>query len=140
MVVHRRDDPRTSITDLLTAVRECEENQENNRRSRRLEYARSYPPSTSRPSYGGPPNDNRPQEPSRQNNRYPPRQDKTVAIHAANVEAGPVAGEGDYQPPYTDHEQREWGEDAELELYTEFYAAAVRLADDTERRDNRCFN
>ena len=33
MVVHKRDDPTISITDLLSAVRECEENQENNRRN-----------------------------------------------------------------------------------------------------------
>ena len=31
MVVHKRDDPSVSITKLLVAVRECEENQENNR-------------------------------------------------------------------------------------------------------------
>ena len=30
MVVHKRDDPNVSITKLLVAVRECEENQENN--------------------------------------------------------------------------------------------------------------
>ena len=30
MVVHKRDDPSVSITKLLVAVRECEENQENN--------------------------------------------------------------------------------------------------------------
>ena len=31
MVVHKRDDPTIGTTDLLSAVRECEENQENNR-------------------------------------------------------------------------------------------------------------
>ena len=30
MVVHKRDDPSVSIMKLLVAVRECEENQENN--------------------------------------------------------------------------------------------------------------
>ena len=30
MVVHKRDDPSMSITKLLIAMRECEENQENN--------------------------------------------------------------------------------------------------------------
>ena len=30
MVVHKRDDPSMSITKLLVAIRECEENQENN--------------------------------------------------------------------------------------------------------------
>ena len=34
MVVHKRDDPTVGTTDLLSAVRECEENQENNRRNR----------------------------------------------------------------------------------------------------------
>ena len=34
MVVHKRDDPTVGTADLLSAVRECEENQENNRRNR----------------------------------------------------------------------------------------------------------
>ena len=51
MVVHKKDDPTVDTTDLLSAVRECEENQENNRRNRRADYAKSYPPFTSRPSY-----------------------------------------------------------------------------------------
>ena len=34
MVVHKRDDLTIGTTDLLSAVRECEENQENNRRNR----------------------------------------------------------------------------------------------------------
>ena len=46
MVVHKRDDPNISITQLLVAVRECEENQENNRCNRCVEYAKAYPPST----------------------------------------------------------------------------------------------
>ena len=33
MVVHKKDDPTVGTTDLLSAVRECEENQENNRRN-----------------------------------------------------------------------------------------------------------
>ena len=51
MVMHRRDDPTISITNLLSAVRECEENQENNRRNCRADYAKAYPPSHSRPAY-----------------------------------------------------------------------------------------
>ena len=51
MVVHKRDDPTISITDLLSAVRECEENQESNRRNRRADYAKAYPPSHSCPAY-----------------------------------------------------------------------------------------
>ena len=56
------------------------------------------------------------------------------------MDAGPSTAEGKYQASYVDYDQREWGEDPELELYTNFYAAAVRLADDTERRDNHCYN
>ena len=51
MVVHKRDDPTISITDLLSTVRECEENQENNRHNHRADYAKAYPPSHSRPAY-----------------------------------------------------------------------------------------
>ena len=51
MVMHKRDDPTISITDLLSAVRECEENQENNRRNCRADYAKAYPPSHSHPAY-----------------------------------------------------------------------------------------
>ena len=50
MVVHKKDDPTVGTTDLLSAVRKCEENQEN-RRNRRADYAKTYPPSTSLPSY-----------------------------------------------------------------------------------------
>ena len=65
MVVHKKDDPTVGTTDLLSAVCECEENQENNRRNRRADYAKTYPPSTSRPSY----RDNRDH---RDNARVPP--------------------------------------------------------------------
>ena len=44
MVIHKRDDPQTSITHLLIAVRECEENEAQHRRSRQAEYAKAYPP------------------------------------------------------------------------------------------------
>ena len=49
MVVHKRDDPQTSITHLLIAMCECEENEAQHHRSRRVEYAKAYPPSTSKP-------------------------------------------------------------------------------------------
>ena len=48
MVVHKRDDPGVSIMKLLGTVRECKENQENNQCNRRAEYAKAYPPSTTR--------------------------------------------------------------------------------------------
>ena len=44
MVVHKRDDPQTSITHLLITVCECEENEAQHRRSRQAEYAKAYPP------------------------------------------------------------------------------------------------
>ena len=52
MVVHKKDDPTVGTTDLLSAIRECEENQENNRHNRRADYAKTYPPSTSHPATG----------------------------------------------------------------------------------------
>ena len=51
MVVHKKDNPTVGTTDLLSAVRKCEENQENNRRNLRADYAKAYLPSTSCPSY-----------------------------------------------------------------------------------------
>ena len=51
MVVHKRDDPTIGTTDLLSAVRECEENQENNRHNCRVDYAKAYLPSHSHPTY-----------------------------------------------------------------------------------------
>ena len=51
MVMHKRYDPTIGTTDLLSAIRECEENQENNRRNCQAEYAKAYPPSHSRPTY-----------------------------------------------------------------------------------------
>ena len=51
MVMHKRDDPMIGTTDLLSAVRKCEENQENNRRNCRAEYAKAYPPSHSHSTY-----------------------------------------------------------------------------------------
>ena len=51
MVVHKQDDPQASITQLLIAVCECEENEAQHRRSRRAEYTKAYPPSMSKPPY-----------------------------------------------------------------------------------------
>ena len=51
MVLHKRDNPTISITDLLSAVSECEENQENNRRNCRADYVKAYLPSHSHPAY-----------------------------------------------------------------------------------------
>ena len=43
MVIHKQDDPQTSITHLLITVWECEENEAQHHRSRRAEYAKAYP-------------------------------------------------------------------------------------------------
>ena len=51
MVVHKQDDPRVSITQLLIIVCECKENKAQHHRSHCAEYAKAYPPSTSRPPY-----------------------------------------------------------------------------------------
>ena len=51
MVVHKQDDPQASITQLLIIVHECEENEAHHHRSRKVEYAKAYPPSTSKPPY-----------------------------------------------------------------------------------------
>ena len=51
MVVHKRDDPQASITQLLIAVCECEENEAQHHRSRWAEYTKAYPPSMSKPPY-----------------------------------------------------------------------------------------
>ena len=48
MVVHKQDDPRVNITQLLAAIRECEENQENNWHNHHAEDAKVYLPSTTR--------------------------------------------------------------------------------------------
>ena len=47
-----------------------------------------------------------------------------------------------YLPPYVDYDNPdELGQgDPELTLYTQFYKAAVQLADNAERRDGRCHN
>ena len=48
----------------------------------------------------------------------------------------------DYLPPYVNYDNPDELEqgDPELTLYTQFYKAAVQLADNAERRDGRCHN
>ena len=43
MVIHKQDDPQTSITHLLITMQECEENEAQYHRSRPAEYAKAYP-------------------------------------------------------------------------------------------------
>ena len=48
LVSHMKDDPFKSTLDLFNSVRECEENEENSRRSWRADNARVYPTAVSR--------------------------------------------------------------------------------------------
>ena len=66
-----------------------------------------------------------------------------VTVHAMHPEPDVhVQVNDDYLPPYVDYnnpDELEQG-DPELTLYTQFYKAAVQLADDAERRDGCCHN
>ena len=51
-----------------------------------------------------------------------------------------IQAEEDYIPQYIDYDYPvQDRDDAEFTFYTEVYAAAIRMADDTERQDNHCF-
>ena len=78
MVVHKRDDPSVSITKLLVTMRECEENQENNRQTRRAEYAKAYPPSTTR-------NDYHDRDQNNQSKAVPQNQGQTIIARITGV-------------------------------------------------------
>ena len=150
MVVHKKDDPTVGMTDLLSAVCECEENQENNRHNRRADYAKTYPPSTSCPSY----RDNRdhhdnarvpPPAPSGQNRyRHDNRHtDRNVPIRAAQVELKheyDYRDEGDYVPEYVDYDQSLDQDDVDLTFATDMWARAAERADGLERKTEKCFN
>ena len=144
MVVHKHDNPDVTITQLLTAVWECEENEENNRCNRWAEYAKAYPPSSmSRPMYSierANPH-NMPMVPQVQG--WYGRQEKGhVPIYAAHVEPvqGTAVNEG-YALLYANYDDTDSGRDIEYEFYADFYATTVvQMADDTECCENRCFN
>ena len=52
-----------------------------------------------------------------------------------------IEAEEDYIPPYIDYDNAPQDrDDVELTFHTEVYAAAIRMADDTEQRDNCCYN
>ena len=139
MVIHKRDDPQTSITHLLIAVRECEENEAQHHRSRWAEYAKAYPPSTSKPPYrinNTDPHQWRLDNSHQDQTRYC-RQDNNcpnVTIHAAQVEpAMEIEAEEVYIPLYIDYNNAPQDrDDVELTFYTDVYVAAIRMADDTE--------
>ena len=140
MVVHKQDDPQTSITHLLIAMCKCEENEAQHRRSRWAEYAKAYPPSMSKPPYRTNKTDphqcmpdNNHQDQVRycwQDNNNSPN----ITIHAAQVEpAMEIQAEEDYIPLYIDYDNTPHDrDDIEMTFYTEVYAAAIRMADDTE--------
>ena len=147
MVVHKRDDPTVGTTDLLSTVRECEENLENNRRNRRAEYAKAYPPSHSRPTYHSnqrvaaaspapapPPNGNRYQNDNR-------CQDRNVPIYAAQVEPNyHYQVDEECIPDYINYDLPLDQEDEELTFATEMCNIAICKADTIERQSGKCFN
>ena len=46
-----------------------------------------------------------------------------------------------YIPPYINYDNTPQDrDDVEMTFYTEVYVAIIRMADDTERRDNHCYN
>ena len=148
MVVHKKDNPTVGTTDLLSAVRECEENQENNRRNRWADYAKTYLPSTSRPSYRDNHHNNArvpppvPTGPNqyRHDNRHT---DRNVPMRAAQVEPEheyDYRVEGDYIPEYADYNQSLDQDDVDLTFATDMWAIAAERADGLERKTRKCFN
>ena len=73
----------------------------------------------------------------RQDNNGP-----NITIHATQVEpAMEIEAKEDYILPYIDYNNDPQDrDDVELTFHTEVYVAAIRMADDTERRDNCCYN
>ena len=151
MVVHKRDDPMVGITDLLSAVCECEENQENNRRNHRAEYAKAYPPSQARPTYrdnrnGRPPLPPAPAPvPLTGHNRYRHdnhHADRNVPVHAAQVDPAYDYNyqEDDYIHDYVNYDLPLDQGDEELTFATEMWNVAIEKADIMERQSGKCFN
>ena len=150
MVVHKRDNPTISITDLLSAVRECEDNQENNRHNCQADYAKAYLPSHSRPAYRDDRNARAvpPQAPPppQSINRYRSdnrRVDQNVPVHAAQVEPGydyHYQDDGDYIPEYANYDLPLDQEDEELTFATEMCHIAIQKADVMEHQSGKCFN
>ena len=118
---------------------ECEENKAQHHRSRRVEYAKAYPSSMSKPPYRTNNTDPHQQWPDnnhqdqmcycQQDNNSP-----NVTIHAAQVEPTmEIQAEEDYIPPYINYDDTlQDRDDVEMTFYTEVYAATIRMADDTE--------
>ena len=52
-----------------------------------------------------------------------------------------IEAEEDYIPLYIDYDNDPQDRnDVELTFHTEVYVATIRMADDTEQQDNRCYN
>ena len=140
---HIKDDPFKSTLDLFTSVQECEENEENSRHSQRADNACAYPAAVCQ----APPaqawgNGNGGYQAHHAGNGYAPQADRNaVPVKAMQMEQEYKDPEA-YPPPFIEYGDLEIpnGEDPELELLTNIYMAAVQLADDTERRQGKCYN
>ena len=134
LVSHVKDDKTKTTLDLFTSVRKCEENEEDNRRSCRADYARAYQQPAKGHDRGG-------YTPAHPREGYPARGKwNTVPVKALQVEP-------EEEMEFYQNHPREFNppeplnsEDPELEMLTNFYAAAVQLADGTERRNGSCYN
>ena len=141
MVVHKCNNPDITITQLLTAMRECEENDENNRRNRRAKYVKAYPPSTSQSTYGTNRGTHHPSSAPLAQGHYACQEKGHIPIHAMQVKSAAGAPAKDsYIPPYTDYNNPDQVRDVEYEFYTDFYTAAVKMADNAEHHHDWCFN
>ena len=121
-------------------MRECEENKAQHHRSRRVEYAKAYPSSMSKPPYrtnNTDPHQRRPDNNHQDQMRYC-REDNNnspnITIHTAQVEPTmEIQAEEDYIPQYINYDDTlQDRDDVEMTFYTKVYAAAIRMADDTE--------
>ena len=143
LVSHVKDDLFKSTLDLFTSVWECEENEENSRRSRAADNARAYPAAVSRvPPAQARGNGNGGYQAHRAGNGYASRADRNaVPVKAMQVDQEFEDPEA-YPPQVIEYGDAEVpnGEDPELELLTNFYVVAVQLADDTERGLSKCYN
>ena len=136
MVVHTRDNPQASITHLLIAVHECEENEAQHHRSRQSEYTKAYPLSTSKPLYRTNNTDPLQQRPdnNHQDQMHYHWQDNNnspnVTIHTTKVEPTmDIQAKEDYIPPYIDYDNAlQDRDDVEMTFYTEVYVAVIRMA------------
>ena len=148
MVVHKQDDPQTSITHLLITMHECEENEAQHCRSRWAQYAKAYPSSTSKPPYRT--NNTDPHQWWPDNNHQDQMhyhwQDNNnspnIIIHTAQVEPTmEIQAKEDYILPYINYDDTPQDrDDMKMTFYTKVYVAAIRMADDTEWQDNRHYN